>query len=405
MAHRWKTTLLLAGLFILGVALMMGPSYTLLVKPRGEAFDLFWIWAGGRAVLRGENPYGPETTRLIQRSVFGHIIPPDKYQHGFPHPAHIAFVLFPFIVLPFSWSVLLWLALQLPLFMATLLLGLDLLDWRLHPAFIFPLTLLTTLGFRYPMIVYVLGQLVFFVLFCFAATLWLYRRGHVRLAAAALACATIRPDLALPALAAAAALVWRSPRRKAFLATLLIIGAGMALLPVPFLGLWPVTWIRAMLSYGQNPFATWPPGLLPGFGWRLALAAAMVVWLGRYALRLRRSPTPFRQALFLSAVVIFWLTLMPQTGSYTLTLLLIPALVAMRYAPSRRWKIAIAVSLLSPWLYFGLGKAFPPFDTLIFLLLPLQFLLFQEVVQFTAKRHKESGESQKVREKPGALGG
>ncbi|RME48396.1 MAG: hypothetical protein D6796_06340, partial [Caldilineae bacterium] len=262
MTTRRKTLFVLAGLFILAVALMMEPSYTLLVKPRGEAFDLFWIWAGGRSVLRGENPYGPETTRLIQLSVFGHIIPPDRYQHGFPHPAHIAFVLFPFIVLPFSWSVLLWISLQLPLFMATLLLGLDLLDWKVRPALIFPLTLLTTLGFRYPMIVYVLGQLIFFVLFCFTATLWLYRRGRVRLAAVTLACATIRPDLALPALAATGALVWRSPRRKAFLATLLIAGGVMGLLPVPFLGFWPVTWIRAVLSYGQNPFATWPPGLL-----------------------------------------------------------------------------------------------------------------------------------------------
>ena len=49
-----KTLLILGCLFILIVALMTVPSYQLLVKPRGQAFDLFWIWAGGQAILNGE---------------------------------------------------------------------------------------------------------------------------------------------------------------------------------------------------------------------------------------------------------------------------------------------------------------------------------------------------------------
>src|SRR5919108_4428812 len=96
--ERWKTPFLLAGLLIFSVVLMMLPSYHLLVKPRGQSFDLFWIWAGGRAVLAGQNPYGPETTQIIQLGVFKKIIPPNDYQHGFPHPAHITFVLLPFII-------------------------------------------------------------------------------------------------------------------------------------------------------------------------------------------------------------------------------------------------------------------------------------------------------------------
>ena len=219
-----KTVFILIGLFIFAVAVMAIPSYNLLVEPRGQAFDLFWIWAGGRAILSGDNPYGPETTRTIQLGVFNKIIPPHQYQHGFPHPAHIAFVLLPFIVVPFSWSVLVWISLQVPLFMVTLLLGFSILNWPIRPWLLFVLTFLTILGFRYPMNVYVLGQLIFFVLFCVLLSIWLYQRQHPRLAAIALAMATIRPDLALLAIILAVVLTRHSPYRNEFLATLLVTG-------------------------------------------------------------------------------------------------------------------------------------------------------------------------------------
>lgn len=376
--HR-QTFLILLGLFILAVSLMIIPSYHLLVKPRGQAFDLFWIWAGGRAILSGQNPYGPETTRVIQLGVFKKIIPPHQYQHGFPHPAHIAFVLLPFVIAPFSWSVLVWTALQIPLFMAILLLGFNLLEWPVRPAFLFLLTLLTTLGFRYPINVYVLAQLHFFVLFCFLLSLWLYRQGHPRRAAVALACATIRPDLSLIAILLALILTRNSAKRNEFIVTLLAAGLIFALLPVPFIGVWPLTWLKAMRSYGNNPFATWPPELL-SFWLRVVVLLGLAVWAGRYLILGWRRPSPYHHSLMVSAVILFSLIVLPQTGSYTLTFALVPALIFLRYAQSLWLRAVITASLLMPWFYFMLGRSF---DRLIFLLIPLQFIIFQELVRLT----------------------
>ncbi len=371
-----KTSIILIGLFLITTLLMMMPSYQLLVKPRGQAFDLFWIWAGGQAILTGENPYGPETTQTIQLGVFKKIIPPHEYQHGFPHPAHIAFVLLPFVAVPFSWSVLVWLALQIPLFMVILILGFELLQWKVRPVELFFLPLLTTLGFRYPINVYVLAQIHFFILLFFVLSTWLYRHGHPRWAAVVLACATIRPDLALPALVLALILIRKSPRQKEFMVTLLITGVVFLFLPAFFIGFWPITWINAIRSYGSNPFATWPPELLPSLWLRFALITGLVIWAGRYILQAWKNPIRYTQSLMISAVVLISLIIFPQTGSYSLTFALISALILMRHAQPRL-KMIIALSLLMPWIYFALGETF---HTLIYLLIPGQFIIFQEMV-------------------------
>jgi hypothetical protein len=371
-----KTLWVVIILFALTVILMIVPSYQLLVKPRGQAFDLFWIWAGGQAILTGQNPYGPETTQIIQLGVFKKIIPPHQYQHGFPHPAHIAFVLLPFVAIPFTWSVLGWLALQIPLAMIILMLGFDLLQWKVGPWELFMLTLLTTLGFRYPINVYVLAQIHFFILFFFVLSIWLFQHGHPRGSAIVLACATIRPDLALPALALAFILTHKSPRQKEFILTLLVSGVVFLLLPAFFIGFWPVTWINAIRSYGSNPFATWPPELLPLLWLSIALIIGLAIWAGRYILRAWKNPTPYTQSLMISAVVLVSLVIFPQTGSYSLTFALISALILLRYAQPRL-KMIIALSLLMPWLYFALGELF---HTLIYLLIPGQFIFFQELV-------------------------
>ncbi|MBI1880468.1 MAG: hypothetical protein HYR94_20005, partial [Chloroflexi bacterium] len=307
------TLLLLVGLFFISVALMMLPSYELLVKPRGQAFDWFWIWVGGRAVLTGQNPYGPETTKTIQLGVFHKIIPRNEYQHGFPHPAHIAFVLLPFILPPFFWSVLLWLSLQIPLFMVTFFIGWQALNYEMRPYLLFLLILLTTLGFRYPVNVYVLGQLTIFVIFCSLLAAWLFQQGHPRWAAAALAGTTIRPDLALLAILLALILTRNSSRRNEFVITLLGIGLVLALLPMLFIGFWPLAWLNAIRTYGHNPFATWPPELLPSYWLKAAFFIGLTTWLGYYVMLAWRKPNMFHHSLLIGAAIIFGLITLPQT--------------------------------------------------------------------------------------------
>ena len=386
-----RTKLILIALFILVVLLMMPPSYQLLVKPRGKAFDWFPVWVGGRAILAGENPYGIETLHTIQQGVYGHIISLDKYQHGFPHPAHTAFVLLPFIVIPFSASVVLWVSLQIPLFMVTLLLGLDLLKWSVRPLVLFLLLIFMTLGFRYPINVYVLGQLAFFVLFCFVLSAWLFQKGHPRWAAVVLTCATIRPDLAFVAILLALFWVWRSLARNEFMITLLVSGLVFALLPTVFLGgFWPLIWINAIFSYGHNPNAIWPPELLPFVWMQGVLLVLMALWLARYVISAWRKPTFYNQAMLVSATALFEAIVVFQTGSYNLTFILVSALILLRFANSRWLQALIVPSLLMPWLYFTLEAVDERAHWLIFLLIPGQFILFQELLNYGKFIHSDS---------------
>ncbi len=372
-----RTLLPLIGLFSLATVLMMWPSYQLLVKPRQQSFDLFWIWAGGRAILAGENPYGAETTQFIQINVFHQIIPPDKYQHAFPHPAHIAFVLLPFIALPFSWSILLWTSLQIPLLLVNVLLGLDLLKWKPHPLTLFGLLLLVTLGFRYPIIIYVNGQLTLFVIFCLLMSVWFFRSHHVRAAAFALACTTIRPDLATVAILLVLFFIRRSPKRQEFITTLIEIGVIFFLMPMPFLGLtWPLIWIEALQQYGHNPNATYPPDLLPWWQLRGVLLISLAVWVGYHFREAWRNPTFFNYTRLVSAIIPTILMSTFQTGSYNLTFLLIPSFFLLAKSKFYWLRWLIAVSFLMPWFYFALGESF---DRLIFLFMPAQFIALQGV--------------------------
>lgn len=354
-------------------------SDQLLVKPRGQAFDLFWIWAGGRAVLAGQNPYSPEVTQIIQLGVFKKIIPPNEYQHGFPHPAHIAFILLPFIILPFSWSVTLWLSLQIPLYMVAFFIGCKILNYSIRPYLLFLLIILTILGFRFPINVYVLGQLTIFVIFCALLAIRLFQQGQPDWAAVALAGTTIRPDLALIAILLAFIFARNSTHRNKFVITLLSIGFVLAGLPMLFIGFWPLTWLNAIGAYGHNPFATWPPELLPNFWLKALLLLGLTIWLGYYLILAWRQPNNFHHSLLAGAAILFGAIVLPQTGSYSLTILVIPAIILWYYACSPWLRVIIALSLLLPWFYFALDG---PFDRLIFLLIPGQFIVFQEAVRF-----------------------
>ena len=287
------------------------------------------------------------------------------------------------MLLPFSWSILLWIAFQIPLLLVTLMIGLDILDWQISPAMLFPLAILITVGFRYPLIAYVVGQVTIFVIFCLVLAAWLFKRQRPRWAAVVLACATIRPDLSLAAMVSALFLARKSPDRNAFVATLIGAGLVLVLLPVIFIGdFWPVTWLTTVRAYGtSNPHNTWPPELLASRWLRGALFIGLAFWLLSYVKKAWKNPTPFNRSLLVSAATLVSLIALPQTGSYTLALALIPAIILLRYNRLSWQQILIVAGLLSPWLYFWLNM-----NRATFLFIPMQFILLQELVGRTSQR-------------------
>ena len=80
-------------------------------------------------------------------------------------------------------------------------------------------------------------------------------------------------------------------------------------------------------------------------------------------------------------MILTGLIILPQTGAYTLTLALIPAVILIRYA-ARDWlRLILAGALLTPWFYFALGM-----DRIVFLSMSIQFILLQEIVRYRHQR-------------------
>ena len=80
-------------------------------------------------------------------------------------------------------------------------------------------------------------------------------------------------------------------------------------------------------------------------------------------------------------MILTGLIILPQTGTYTLTLALIPAVILIRYAASDWLRLILAGALLTLWFYFALGM-----DRIVFLSMSFQFILLQEIARYRHQR-------------------
>jgi len=169
-------------------------------RPRGNLSDLYPRWLGARELLlRGRNPYSSEVTREIQIGYYGRALDPSrpgdpKDQQAFAYPVYVVFYLAPTVHLPFAvvQRVFVWVLISLTI--ASALLWLRVLGWRLpwwgqFSAAAFLLGSLATLqGLK-------LQQITLFVAPLIAVAVLLLVRGRATLAGMLLAVATIKPQL------------------------------------------------------------------------------------------------------------------------------------------------------------------------------------------------------------------
>jgi len=365
------STLLIGGGTVVGVVLLGFAIHRVLVLPRDRAFDFFTIWFGIRRIWLGENPYSPEIARAIQRQVFGRTLPPGENQQGFAYPLYIAWVIGPFALPSFTLAVTAWCTSQFVGLMAFPLLAAKTFRWKPSREDLVIFLLAILLVFRYPTIAFVLGQTTIFVLLCLTMGLhWLDRQRDI-LAGGAFALTLIKPNLSV--LAVVAILSWSALRRRWN-----ILGGTLGVLTL-LLGLsfaWQPTWIGDFVSgaHGYASYANviWPfqqakPVWIGG-----AILTAIVGLTARAILKAVRSNNRRDAALAFCFVIILSLVALPQTGSYSLTLLLIPALGFLALTPKDRWvRAGVFTSLVSPWLYWFLQAEWSvQIDQLA---LPLQF--------------------------------
>lgn len=167
---------------------------------RGNPSDLYPRWFGARELLlHGRDPYSADVTRDIQQGYYGRPLDPTRPggptdQERFAYPVYVAFFLAPTIHQSFAVvkEEVFWILLVLTI--ASVLLWLRVLHWRL-PALVQLAFVILTLGALPVVQALKLDQLTLLVAALLAVAVWLLARDRLIAAGVALALATIKPQL------------------------------------------------------------------------------------------------------------------------------------------------------------------------------------------------------------------
>ena len=223
-------------------------------RPRGNLSDLYPRWHGSRELLlHHRNPYTPEVTREIQVGYYGRELDPSRAadprdQQGFAYPVYVAFLLAPTLAMPFGWVAIAFKCGLVLVTVASLLLWLRVLRWRLESAEVL-LYLLLVLG-SFPVVQgFKLQQLSLLVAGMIAAACAQLVSGRHFTSGVLLALATIKPQLVLPIVLVLLLWTtgnWRQRRRFfwGFAATIIVLlAASQAVLP---------GWMRDFLAASKD---------------------------------------------------------------------------------------------------------------------------------------------------------
>lgn len=284
--------------------------------------DLYPRWVGGRALLRGENPYGPGTEAETHLAVYGRPRRPEEPRFGFYYPAYVVALVGPLLPLPLEAAARVWGAVNLAVLLT---LGL-VIAWRVSPRpppVTFGLGLLSLSLFWPGVLNATVGQYGLVTVGLGALGWGLLRSNRDIPAGAVLALATIKPSVSF--LPIGLVLGWAAARRRfGVLAGFGVCLAGLVVATSIPAGWWVADFILGLPGYQVDvgsAFVTWKPadgltlpaalGLL-GSGWLLVRSVREV---------LRTDDIP---GVGLSGALVLNLLLTPHVGIFDLVGLLIP---------------------------------------------------------------------------------
>src|SRR5215469_10997218 len=222
--------------------------------------DLYTVWYAAHAAVQGHGDlYSPAITHEIQMGLYGRSIDPSragdpKDLRVFGYPAFTELLFWPVSLFSFELARLVFLLIQIPLIVVTIVLWLRALSW--HPdwpstavLFLLVLTTYSALEALYA------GQVGVFVSFGLAASIVALQRGRLLLAGVLMALGTIKPHvMLLPILYLGLWTLCDWRRRRMFCVGLLSTEAllvGSALLVWPH---WIQSWINVVFRYhGYTP--------------------------------------------------------------------------------------------------------------------------------------------------------
>lgn len=336
-------------LVALAVVLTIGLN-ALIVTSRGGMLnsDFFGLWAGGRAVLLGLNPYDTGVWADL------HAQSGSTWLEPFFYPPFTALVFAPVSLLPVRLAAVAWLTLSEAMVVAALFLAQRGLNWRSRPEDGLVLAV-GVLLFRPMILTLSSGQLSALLLLIASTAFYALRRDRPFLAGALLGLLIIKPQVAGVVLPLA--LVWLVRRRQGRAVTGLFatnaVGLAASWLMLPNrLGSWrrlvnvkmstispftPTAWglvasmLRGTTLAGYAPLIT--------LGALAVFAAPVLMWAWR-------TPDDRSPALGLSAVLALALVATPYVWNYDQLLLLFPWVVGLSSAERIGGWPKLALSLL-----------------------------------------------------------
>jgi hypothetical protein len=324
--------------------------------------DLYPRWAAGCAWLtQGVNPYSAEATLDVQRGIYGRPALPSEDKAAFAYPIYVVLVTWPLCLTANFASVhaVAMTALILCLILSAIL-ARRVVGWRPR-GWIWCLVWIAVMYPNARMVL--LGQLAGVVSVLLIGALAAIRYGRDDVAGAALALATIKPQMAI--LIVPWLLFWGVFQgRLRLLYSFLITLALLVALPMIWLPTWPAGWLeqlRAYPSYTDFGSVAWiltthflrTPPAAEGL-----LTLGLVMWLGIEAWKGRRQAfEPMLWGASLSLVLTHFVA--PRTATTHFSALLVPLFLLFRVGQSgneRRgaWFIAGLMPLIAvaSWALF-----------------------------------------------------
>ena len=294
--------------------------------------DFYPRWAGVRQLLSGNRDlYAESTTRQIQIELYGAPIPADLDQQGFAYPAQLAVMLLPFGLIPdVEIATAAWEGLSFCLLLSALLFLHSALQKRV-PIFLVAALVL----WQYPLLMLFQGQVTAIPFAALAVAIGAYLQDQDWLSGVMLALSLVKPELA--GLPVVTLIIFSMAARrydliKGFILAILIV----ILTSIVLAGWWFPGWIDALGRYNTYARVVWPLGEV----WQVSslLACVMLAALAGSLVLHWRSPQ-----WTVATSIPLGMLLLPQTLTYSLTLVTIPLLVAWqgkaRYAVVCVWFI------------------------------------------------------------------
>jgi hypothetical protein len=194
--------------------------------PRWKGAQLYW--------QEGIDPYSDTTSEAIQQGIYGRLAYPDEDQLLFVYPFYTVLVLLPLVWLPlsYSWIQAIWLVIIQFSLMASILLTLRLIEWRM-PVWLLGFALVWAVVFYNSARTIILGQFAGLILLWIVGSLLALKQEKDLLAGILLAFTTIKPQmtfLVIPAL-----FIWAFSQRRwrvisGFTLTMILLAGGSFLL-------------------------------------------------------------------------------------------------------------------------------------------------------------------------------